>query len=105
MHAPAEAAVGAGDHVLAPDHVRVVDEPQGRTRIGFLEEIRALLAHALLADRPTEDTRTRIQNAVMNTFATLEGFVIAIMNGHAGEGIKFVPKSPLEPPDGAPGAV
>src|SRR5262249_9688463 len=31
--------------------------PSGRTRSGFLEEIRAVLAHALLADRPTEDAR------------------------------------------------
>jgi hypothetical protein len=81
-----------------------VHKPHGRTRVGFLEEIRAVLAHALLADRPTEDARTRIQHAVMNTFAALESFVISIMNDHAGEGIKFAPKPPLEPPDDAPGS-
>jgi hypothetical protein len=75
-----------------------VHKPHGRTRVGFLEEIRAVLAHALLADRPTEDARTRIQHAVMNSFAVLETFVIAIMNDCAGEGITFAPKPPLEPP-------
>ena len=32
MHAPAEAAVGTGDHVLTSDHVRVGDEARGQSR-------------------------------------------------------------------------
>lgn len=82
-----------------------VHRPHGRTRVGFLEEIRSVLAHALLADRPTQDARTRIQNAAMNTFAVLERFVIAIMNDSAGEGITFAPKPPLEPPKAPLGQV
>jgi hypothetical protein len=99
-------ATNKGFRAFIEEHGSALDvhKPPARTRVGFLEEIRAVLAHALLADRPTENARTRIQHAVMNTFATLESFVIAIMNDHAGEGIKFAPKPPPEPPDDDPGS-
>jgi hypothetical protein len=71
-------------------------KPAGRTRPGFLEEIRAIVAHALLADRPTADARDQIQHAVTNTFSALESLVMTILNQLAPAGVEFKPK-PLPP--------
>jgi hypothetical protein len=69
-----------------------------QTRVGFIEEIRALMAHALLADRSTEDDRVRMQSAATNTFAALESLVLIILNELAPPGLEFRPKPPPEPP-------
>lgn len=70
-----------------------------QTRHGFVEEIRGLMAHALLADRATEVERLMIQSAATNTFAALEGLVMAVLNDIAPPGVEFRPKSPPDAPD------
>lgn len=66
-------------------------KPARRTRVGFMEEIRALLAHALLATRSDLEEQRLVENAATNTFRTLEILVIRVLNEH-GEGIEFKPK-------------
>ncbi len=82
------------------EHGAALDKfkPARRTRVGFLEEIRAVLAHALLADRPTAEGRGQIQSAVTNTFSAIEFMVMTVLNELAPQGVEFKPKPPLEPP-------
>jgi hypothetical protein len=68
----------------------------GQSRVGFLEEIRAALAHALLADRPMRGAGEQIQNAATNTFVALEGLVTQVLNDLGLPGIEFKRKPPLE---------
>jgi hypothetical protein len=82
------------EHGASLDAFKRANQP----RYSYIEEIRALMAHALLADRATEAERERTQHAAMNTFAALEGFVLVILNDIAPSDISFHPKPPLEPP-------
>jgi hypothetical protein len=68
-------------------------------RHSFVEEIRALIAHALLADRATEAERVAIQSAATSTFAVLEGLVTTVLNEIAPPGVSFHPKPLPEPPE------
>jgi len=66
--------------------------PSNRTRAGFLEETRALIAHAVLANRPQPEDQAKVQNAARNTFRVMEGLVAVVMSECAAEGIEFKPK-------------
>jgi hypothetical protein len=68
-------------------------------RYSYVEEVRALMAHALLADRATEAERQATMNAATNTFDVLEGLVMAVLNEIAPPSFTFQPKPPLEPPE------
>jgi hypothetical protein len=70
-----------------------------QTRHSFVEEVRALMAHALLADRATEAELVMIQSAATNTFPALEGLVMAVLNDVAPPGVSFHPKPPPQPPE------
>ena len=73
-------------------------KPERRTRVGFFQEIRAVLAHAFLADRPEAQASELIKNAATSTFSVLETLIITILNELAPVGTEFKPKSPPEPP-------
>lgn len=64
-----------------------------QTRHSFVEEVRALMAHALLADRSTEAERQAMMNVATDTFAVLEGLVMAVLNEIVAAGVTFHPKS------------
>jgi len=67
-------------------------------RHGFVEEVRGLMAHALLANRATEAEQVMIQSAATNTFPALERLVVAVLNDIAPPGVEFHPKPPPEAP-------
>jgi hypothetical protein len=83
------------EHGAGLDAFKRANQP----RHSYVEEIRALMAHALLADRPTDAEQQNVQHAAMNTFLVLEGLVLAILNSMALPNITFQPKPPPEAPD------
>ncbi len=69
--------------------------PKGRsrqTRAGFLEEVRALVAHAVMGDRPNREDQEKIEHAVTNTFSVIERLTIQILNEDGPQGVSFMPK-------------
>ena len=71
------------DAVLAP----------GQTRTGLIEEVRALVAHALLARSADAKEEGATTDLVLRTFAVLERLVMIIMNQGVNTGVQFMPAS------------
>ena len=67
-------------------------------RKGVIEEVRALVAHAILSRTADPRNDSASTNLVIKTFAALECLVTALLNEGAAEGLRFVPKKPEAPP-------
>jgi hypothetical protein len=68
-------------------HLRV-----SQTRYGLLEEIRALIAHALLSKSTDQNDDSTVTDPVLKTFSALESLVMQLMNDGVADGIVFHPK-------------
>ena len=66
-------------------------------RKGVIEEVRAMVAHAVLSRTADPRTENASTNLVLKTFSALESLVIALINEGVVAGLSFMPKLPGAP--------